>query len=202
MDGIAAVEARIQEILSQFGAVSPSTSATASSDGDADVAAAASGSSSDFASLLAGLTDSSGTSATSADSSVPMSSGTTNPAGVDPIKWARDFLTELGMPITSENVRAIQAWELAEGTKAHFNPLATTQGHANSTRFNSVGVKNYATYQDGLDSNVKALTNGYYANILAALRQGTSADAVAQAIANSPWGTGTGVERVLASGQV
>ena len=49
-------------------------------------------------------------------------------------------------------------------TSASFNPLATTQsGFAGETRFNSVGVKNYATYQDGIDANVHALTNGRYA---------------------------------------
>ena len=75
------------------------------------------------------------------------------------------------MPITSENVRAIAAWEQAEGTKASFNPLATTQsGFAGETKFNSVGVKNYATYQDGIDANAHALLNGRYTNILDALR--------------------------------
>ena len=62
-----------------------------------------------------------------------------------------------------------------------------------------MGVKNYASYQDGLDANVKVITNGLYGNILSALQQGNDADAVARAVANSPWGTGTGVERVLAS---
>jgi hypothetical protein len=67
------------------------------------------------------------------------------------------------------------------------------------TRFNRVGVKNYATYQDGIDANAHALMNGRYTNILDALRAGTSATAVAQAIADSPWGTNGGVLRVLQS---
>ncbi len=104
------------------------------------------------------------------------------------------------MPITSENVRAVTAWEQAEGTAASFNPLATTQGgYAGETKFNSVGVKNYSTYQDGIDANAHALLNGRYTNILDALRVGNSATAVAQAIADSPWGTHGGVLRVLAS---
>ena len=81
------------------------------------------------------------------------------------------------MPITAENVRAISAWEQAEGTKASFNPLATTQGgFAGETKFNSVGVKNYATYQDGIDANVHGITNGRYPNILDALRAGQQRD--------------------------
>jgi hypothetical protein len=43
------------------------------------------------------------------------------------------------------------------------------------------------------------ITNGLYSNIISALQQGTDAMAVAKAIAASPWGTGTGVERVLSS---
>jgi hypothetical protein len=68
-----------------------------------------------------------------------------------------------------------------------------------ATRFNSVGVKNFLTYDDGITANIKAITNGRYTNILDALRAGNSADAVGQAIAASPWGTGQGVLRVLHS---
>lgn len=143
MDGIAAIRARIQQIESQFGTRSaagvlgtsdPSTTATGT-------AATGSGS---FANAL---TNAQSTSATSA--AVPTSSGTLNRSGVDSVQWARDFLTKLNMPITSENVRAI--------------------------------------------------TNGRYTSVLDALRAGNSAHAVADAIANSSWGTRGGVLRVLAS---
>jgi hypothetical protein len=200
MDGIAAVQARIQEIRSQFGlpaaggvlgASDPNSAAASSS-------SAGTGSFADALSQAQGATGTTGTTAT--DPSVPTTSGTLNRAGVDSVGWARDFLSKLGMPITSENVKAVSAWEQAEGTKASFNPLATTQsGFSGETRFNSVGVKNYATYQDGIDANVHALTNGRYPNILAALQAGNDATAVAQAIKDSPWGTGAGVLRVLAS---
>ncbi len=104
---------------------------------------------------------------------MPTSDGTLNRAGVDPVQWAKDFLTRLNAPITSENMRAITAWEKAEGTAARFNPLATTQsGFNGETSFNSVGVKNYMSYADGLDANVKVINNGLYSNILAALQRG------------------------------
>ncbi|HUI47735.1 MAG TPA: hypothetical protein VL119_03490 [Acidimicrobiia bacterium] len=197
MDGIAGVEARIQQILSQFG-VQPAggvLGASATGPTAVDSEDPSTDSSGTFAAALA---QAQGPATT--DPSVPTSSGTLNRAGVDPVGWARDFLTKLQMPITSENVRAITAWEQAEGTKASFNPLATTQsGFAGESQFNSVGVKNYASYQDGIDANVDALTNGRYTNILDALRAGNSAVAVAQAIANSPWGTHDGVLRVLQS---
>jgi hypothetical protein len=197
MDGIAAVQARIQEIRSQFG-LPTASGVLGASDPNSTAASNSSDSALGTGSFADALSQAQGTTAT--DPSVPTSSGTLNRAGVDSVGWARDFLSKLGMPITSENVKAVTAWEQAEGTKASFNPLATTQsGFSGETRFNSVGVKNYATYQDGIDANVHALTNGRYANILAALQAGHNATAVAQAIKDSPWGTGGGVLRVLAS---
>jgi hypothetical protein len=186
MDGIAGVQARIQDIVGQF--ERPPMKATDDS-------------SSDFATALAKAQAPDATTA-GASATVPATGGALNRAGVDSMQWAKDFLTQLGAPVTASNVQAISAWEQAEGTKATFNPLATTQGgYAGETQFNSVGVKNFATYQDGLDANVKVITNGLYGNILTALQQGNNAMAVAQAVANSPWGTGTGVERVLSSQQ-
>jgi hypothetical protein len=197
MDGIAAVQARIQEIRSQFG-LPTAGGVLGASDPNSAAASNSSDGTGTFADALSQAQGATGTTAT--DPSVPTSSGTLNRAGVDSVGWARDFLSKLGMPITSENVKAVTAWEQAEGTKASFNPLATTQsGFSGETRFNSVGVKNYATYQDGIDANVHALTNGRYANILAALQAGNNATAVAQAIKDSPWGTGAGVLGVLAS---
>lgn len=185
MDGIAAVQARIQEIESQFGIGS-------TAGGRLGEQAQADPTTTSFADAL--------NQAQATNASVPTSSGTLNRAGVDSTQWARDFLTKLGKPITSENVRAIKAWEQAEGTAAQFNPLATTQGgFAGETSFNSVGVKNYLNYQDGLNANVKAITNGLYSNILAAFDAGNDANAVARAIANSPWGTGALVGQILNS---
>jgi hypothetical protein len=196
MDGIAGVQARIAEIQSLF-EQTPSPSSTSST---------GSGQSTDFSSALAQAQSSlnpSDSSSTGTDAtSITATSGTTattpaGPATTNREQWAHDFLSRLGLPVTSENVRAMVAWQQAEGTRAQFNPLATTQNMPGATQFNSVGVKNYVTYGDGLTANIKAITNGRYPNILAALKAGNNADAVAQAIANSPWGTGGLVERIL-----
>ena len=197
MDGIAEVQARIQEIQDQFGM----QAAPSGFDGSAGGVLGTPPSAADVATFAHTLAKAQAASATNASNApMPTSDGSLNRAGVDSVQWAKDFLTQLGMPVTSENVRAVTAWEQAEGTRAQFNPLATTQaGFAGETRFNSVGVKNYESYADGIDANVKAITNGLYGNILAALRAGNNAMAVAQAVANSPWGTGQGVMRVLQS---
>jgi hypothetical protein len=115
-------------------------------------------------------------------------------------QFASDLLARLGMPQTAENVRALVAWQQAEGTRAAFNPLATTQGSAGANDFNSVGVKNYTSYAQGLDATVTTLRNGRYGEILAALLDGSSASRLASAVERSPWGTGDGVRRVLAAG--
>ena len=191
MDGIAAVEARIQEIRNQFG--------IQSAGGRLGNGSAPDPTAIDPTSFADALSQAQGSSAV--DTAVPSTSGTLNKAGVDPVQWGRDFLTRLGMPVTAENMRLMKAWQQAEGTAARFNPLATTQsGFAGETQFNSVGVKNYTSYEDGLNANVKVITNGLYKNILAALQAGNSAETTAQAITNSPWGTGALVSRILAQG--
>jgi ribosomal protein L12E/L44/L45/RPP1/RPP2 len=54
---------------------------------------------------------------------------------------------------------------------------------------NAVGVKAYASWSEGLTATIATLENGDYANIIAALRAGQNAAAVAAAVAVSPWGT-------------
>ena len=193
MDGIAGVQARINDIISQFQGPPVRSDATSAAS-----TATTDGSSTAFAAALAQAQTPAAT--TGSTAAMPTSNGTLNRAGVDPVQWAKDFLSRLNAPITNENMRAITAWEKAEGTAAKFNPLATTQsGFNGESNFNSVGVKNYMSYADGLDANVKVINNGLYSNILAALQRGDDAHSVAQAITNSPWGTGALVDKILSA---
>jgi peptidoglycan hydrolase CwlO-like protein len=111
------------------------------------------------------------------------------------VTWAQAFLKSLGMPITADNVAALVAWEMAEGghwyNTAYFNPLNTTQSMPGATVFNSVGVKAYTSWEQGLKASVITIRNGYYGGILGALSRGNDAQAVANAVAASPWGTGS-----------
>jgi len=191
MEGLVAIQARIREITGMF----PGHGAG----GRLGEGAVTDAANTDFAALLSQVQGTGATGSTAAPGS--WATGKLNKAGVDPGQWAYDFLTKLGMPVTNENVRAMKAWQQAEGTAARFNPLATTQGgFAGSTNFNSVGVKNFASYEDGIAANVKVIQNGRYGNILAALRSGNDAMAVARAIKASPWGSGGLVEKILAGG--
>lgn len=205
--GVAAVQARIAQIRSRFatptgGRLGAGLDAT-SSGTDLSSLSALGGvgtlsGTDDFSSRLQGILNGVGGTGAGTGTGTP-ALGKIGPSGVDHVRFANDLLDRLGFPKTAENVRAIDAWARAEGTRASNNPLATTQGWAGATKFNSVGVRNYLSYEDGLAATVKTLNNGYYPNILAALRSGTDALAVGRAVADSPWGTGEGVLRVLGS---
>ena len=108
--------------------------------------------------------------------------------------WAQALLVAMRFPVTADNVAAVTAWEMAEGghwyNTAYYNPLNTTQDMPGATVFNSVGVKAYTSWKQGLEATVKTLKNGYYGGIIEALRRGNDSAAVAQAVGASPWGTG------------
>jgi peptidoglycan hydrolase CwlO-like protein len=110
------------------------------------------------------------------------------------LTWARALLVAMRFPVTADNVAAITAWEMAEGghwyNTAYYNPLNTTQSMPGATVFNSVGVKAYTSWKQGLEATMITLRNGYYGGILDALRRGNDAAAVAAAVGASPWGTG------------
>ncbi len=117
------------------------------------------------------------------------------PGGHTPVTWAKALLRALGMPRTTANLAAIIAWEMAEGghwyNSATYNPLNTTWRMPGATSMNSVGVKTYLSWAQGLAATVNTFNNGLYGGILAALRAGNDAQAVADAVAASPWGTGS-----------
>ena len=116
-------------------------------------------------------------------------------AQVTQVTWAQALVKSVGAPVTADNVAAIVAWEMAEGghwyNTAYYNPLNTTQSMPGATVFNSVGVKAYTSWAQGLRATVITLNNGLYGGILAALHSGNDANAVAGAVAASPWGTGS-----------
>ena len=192
-DGISAVHSRIADLQRRFTPPTTTTRGVESAD--------LSGTNIDFASLLAELQNSGSITAGTTFTNDPVSVGDMRSTAARQ-RFGTDLLKRLGMPQTQENVRAMMAWQAAEGTSAAFNPLATTRQAPGATDLNSVGVKNFRSYEQGLQTTIDTLRNGLYGNILAALRDGKSAARVAQAVAESPWGTGDGMSAVLASGDL
>ena len=107
------------------------------------------------------------------------------------------ILRGVGAPVTPENVRYVNAWAQAEGGNASNNPFNTTQTAPGASSYNSVGVRNYTSPQQGIAATIQTLKNGHYQVLLNALRQGNSAVADAQAEAQTPWGTGSLILKVL-----
>lgn len=113
-------------------------------------------------------------------------------AGHTPLEWAIDWLGAARFPRTPENVRLVISWEFAEsgGGGGMYNPLNTTQGgYAGETDLNSVGVKNYVRWEDGIAANAKVIHNGFYPHVVAEFLLGDDASATAAEIEASPWGT-------------
>jgi hypothetical protein len=117
-------------------------------------------------------------------------SGRSDTAVRTPSDFSRALLASLGDPNTGPNVQALDAWQAAEGGFIHLNPLNTTQPEPGATIWNSVGVKSYPDWPTAIRATARTLKNGLYPKVLAALRSGTDAAAVAHAVGASQWGTG------------
>jgi hypothetical protein len=86
--------------------------------------------------------------------------------------FMKALLKKLGAPETEGNLIFLAAWSQMEGGGATWNPFNTTQPKPGSTNFNDVGVKNYKTAKDGIESTYTTMTNGNYPNVLSGLRSG------------------------------
>ena len=109
----------------------------------------------------------------------------------------RAVLAGVGAPASEENLVFMEAWRKAEGGSATFNPFNTTMPAPGATNYNSVGVKNYISKEQGIDATIRTLRKGYYTKIIESLRQRDDASASAAALAASPWGTGALAQKVL-----
>jgi peptidoglycan hydrolase-like protein with peptidoglycan-binding domain len=107
------------------------------------------------------------------------------------------LLRKLGAPITNENMKFLLAWRQAEGKAGNFNPFNTTHKLENSTDFNSVGVQNYQTLDDGMYATLRTLTNGRYNCIVSGLINDIGASEIAKCSSLKTWGTGDLVEKVI-----
>lgn len=113
--------------------------------------------------------------------------------------WAYDLLTRLGNPApTADTIAFVVAWQTEENTAAQFNPLATSQDAPGATRFNGSNVKDYPSYEVGMNATMTTLQYPAYAGVLAGLQANDPAGALA-ALAASPWAEEAGYgERIRA----
>ena len=89
-------------------------------------------------------------------------------------QWSRDLLYAVGNITPSNNILwFLVGWTCSEtftNSGAKFNLLNTTEPWTGDSIFNSVGVRNYATYADGIAANYTTLKNGYYPNLFTMLQ--------------------------------
>lgn len=64
-----------------------------------------------------------------------------------------------------------RAWRQAEGGNASWNAFNTTQFQPGATIYNSIGVKNYKSKEDGINASVINLSGGFYVNIINGLKK-------------------------------
>lgn len=102
-----------------------------------------------------------------------------------------EVLRGIGAPVNDLNLSVLRAWQRAEGGTSSWNPFNTTMPAKGATRYgsNSAGVKNYTSREQGIDATVRTIKQGYYRNVVAALKQSNPTGAIAAIIA-SPWAGG------------
>jgi peptidoglycan hydrolase CwlO-like protein len=103
--------------------------------------------------------------------------------------WAASFLNKIGAPTCFDNLVVMVAWQVQEGTQAAWNPLATTYPMDGATNFNSVGVKNYVSLDQGLEATERTLavkSYGYPA-IMSDLHRCPDSMVTARAVNASSW---------------
>jgi peptidoglycan hydrolase CwlO-like protein len=104
--------------------------------------------------------------------------------------WAGLFLRAVGAPGCQANLTTLVAWQYSEFTQAAWNPLADTLAMSGSTAFNSVGVQNYVSLDQGLQATRFTLVNGPafgYGTILSDLVGCADPMSTARAINASMW---------------
>lgn len=105
--------------------------------------------------------------------------------------WEQQVLQDIGAPVTQANVDFLDTWQQFEGGGATYNPLNTTQSAEGSSSYNSAGVQNFTSPEEGAAATASTLENGYYPNLLAALQSGNPMANVSSSVISeiNTWGT-------------
>ena len=105
-------------------------------------------------------------------------------------EFYKKVLSCIGAEPTKDNMTFMYAWRQAEGGKATNNPFNTTQKMPGATNYNSVGVKNYKSSEDGIQATCKTLNNGRYSDIVTGLKNDVGLSELSKMESLDVWGTG------------
>lgn len=96
-------------------------------------------------------------------------------------QWFTQLLTSMGFPVTQANLDALADVTRLEGLNDRYNPLNSVVPSGASTAFNSVGVQDYGSWDNGLAGTTKLLQGSAWTGVDAALARGDStADVLAE----------------------
>ncbi len=92
------------------------------------------------------------------------------------VGYIQRVMRDLHAPADQNNIRSLERWAKKEFPRyppsAKWNLMASTMHMPGSTRFNSVGVQNYRSEDQGAEATARTLDNGRYPHIVKALRSG------------------------------
>ena len=91
-----------------------------------------------------------------------------------PPYWRERLLALVGAPRTTENLRFLHAWGVAEGGTAQWNPVNTTYAlsYGESWAYNGSSVQNYWRPTGGIAATALTLIQSNYNCLLGAFQQG------------------------------
>lgn len=120
---------------------------------------------------------------------------------IDDIEMSDDdfykkILDCVGAKPTKGNMSFMYAWRQAEGGEATYNPFNTTKRLPNSTNYNTVGVKNYASAEDGIKATCETLKMNYYTDIVNGLKNDVGLYKLSRMESLKTWGTGDLLSKV------
>lgn len=110
-------------------------------------------------------------------------------SGVPIGTWATAILAGVGAPDTANNRGNCAAWAACETSGSSYNPFNTTLFMPGSTCYNSVCVRNYVSFAQGVAATVSTIRQGNMAAIANALRNDVNRQAFGAAVGSAPWGT-------------
>jgi hypothetical protein len=110
-----------------------------------------------------------------------------------PAGWETQVLQGIGAPVTQQNIQNLDLWQRAEGGSTNnpdsYNPFNTTLGTYGGSSTNSVGVKAFSSWGQGLDATIATIEQSNMAGIDNALKANSPTPQFEAAVNSSPWGT-------------
>ena len=116
-----------------------------------------------------------------------------------PPHWRERLAGLLLVPVTPGYMHLMDAWERAEGGRAQWNPLNTTEPLAGASDYNTAGVKNYPSPVAGIAATALTLILPPYHGLWVDMQAGKyTARELAERNAHALDVWGTGASHVLA----